>query len=172
MYDPYLAYSPFRLQEAQLEEQQRQFDVRTGLYKQAFERNKETGTGLTSLIDTYNKSFAEAKAANEAKYQQALGLVDQTTGQQRADVLSQFQGQRANTMQQLARTGLGNTTVGSTLQQGLQREQTGALNRVSDQMLGTKLGVMQGFEYKYPDTDVVSTGIKALTDLATSYPSF
>jgi len=150
--------------------QRAMFNTKMDAWNRMFQSQQERG-GFADLMNSYNTAFAQAKAQNEQKYQQQLGLVDQTTGQQRDDVISQYQKQSANTMQRLARTGLGNTTVGDTLQQGNVRERTSALNRLSDQMTQQKLGVMQGFNYQAPDPGVVSTGIKALAPQF-NYPTF
>jgi hypothetical protein len=161
-----------------LAEQQRQFNTKLGFYKDIFAKQAETAgkttTGLDALINSYNTAYSEAKAQNEAKYQQQLGIAGQASGQQRSDVLSQYQQQRSNAMQQLARTGMANTTVAPTLQSGIQREQQSALNRVSDQELATKLGIMQNFEYKYPEPGITQTGMQTLADAYRnmySYPS-
>jgi len=156
----------------ELTEQAREFNAKYQLYKDIFEQQKSAYSqqgGIGSLIDQYQKAFAEAKFANEQKYQQQLGAVSQTSGQQRTDVLSQYQQQRSNAMQQLARTGLANTTIAPTLQSGIQREQQAALNRVSDQELAAKLGVMQNFEYKYPEQGITQSAIQAMAN-AFSYP--
>ena len=147
------------------------FDARREDWDRMFRSQQEQRGGFADLMNSYNTAFAQAKAQNEQKYQQQLGLVDQTTGQQRDDVISQYQKQSANTMQRLARTGLGNTTVGATLQQGNVRERTSALNRLSDQMTQQKLGVMQGFNYQAPDAGVVQSGIQALAPQF-NYPTF
>ena len=151
-----------KFQFAQLGQQQRQFESQMGLYQQILGQQQQGRTGLTGLIGQYQQQFQQAKAANEAKYQQALGVVGTNTGQQRADVLSQYQGQRANAMQQLARVGMANTTIAPTLQAGIQREQQGALNRVSDQAMQARLGVMQGFQYKYPEPGITQAAIGAM----------
>ncbi len=156
---------------AGLGQQQSQFESQMGLYQQILGQQQQGRTGFTGMIDQYNQAFQQAKAANEAKYQEALGVVGTNTGQQRADVLSQYQGQRANAMQQLARVGMANTTIAPTLQAGIQREQQGALNRVSDQAMQARLGVMQGFEFKYPEPGITQAAIGAMAPRF-QFPSF
>jgi len=150
------------LQEQQLAEQQRQWNERLGLYRDWLGQQKEGTGGISNLYSAYQNQFAEAQAANEAKYKAQLGLVDQTSGQQAADIRSSYGKQRSSALQNLARTGLSNTTVGSTVTQGLQREESSSLNRLADQLLGTKLGVMQGFNYQTPDTGPLQSLIAAL----------
>ena len=167
-------YSPLesgQFQREQLGQQQSQFEAQMGLYQQILGQQQQGRTGLTGMIDQYNQAFQQAKAANEAKYQEALGVVSTNTGQQRTDVLSQYQGQRANAMQQLARVGMANTTIAPTLQAGIQREQQGALNRVSDQAMQARLGVMQGFEFKFPEPGITQAAIGAMAPRF-QFPSF
>ncbi len=169
--NPNLAFYQAQLPYAQLEQQQGQFESQMGLYQQILGQQQTGRTGLTNMINQYQQAFQQAKTANEAKYQEALGVVGSNTGQQRADVLSQYQGQRANAMQQLARVGMANTTIAPTLQAGIQREQQGALNRVSDQAMQARLGVMQGFEFKYPEPGITQAAIGAMAPRF-QFPSF
>ncbi len=160
-----------RVTRMQLGAREKEFDKQMWFYNQILGQQKQQAGGLTGMIDQYNQAFQQAKAANEAKYQEALGVVGTNTGQQRADVLSQYQGQRANAMQQLARVGMANTTIAPTLQAGIQREQQGALNRVSDQMMQARLGVMQGFEHKFPEPGITQAAIGAMAPRF-QFPSF
>ncbi len=146
-------------------------DKQMWFYQQVLGQQKQQVGGLTGMIDQYNQAFQQAKAANEQKYQEALGVVGTNTGQQRADVLSQYQGQRASAMQRLSRLGMANTTVAPTLQAGIQREQQGALNRVSDQAMQARLGVMQGFQYKFPEPGITQAAIGAMAPRF-QFPSF
>lgn len=157
-----------QMQEEQLAQQQNQWSQKLDLYKQLLNQRTQQQTGLAGIVDQYNKSFAEAKAANEAKYKQALGLTDQVSGQQAADIRSSYAKQRSTALQNLARSGMSGTTVGATLQQGLGREENAALSRLSDQLLGTKLGVMQGFQYQEPNAQIPTALIQALSQ----QPSF
>ncbi len=145
--------------------------VQQEFYNKMLGQQQQQVGGLTGMINQYQQQFQQAKAANEAKYQEALGVVGTTTGQQRADVLSQYQGQRASAMQQLARVGMANTTIAPTMQAGIQREQQSALNRVSDQMMQARLGVMQGFEHKYPEPGITQAAIGAMAPRF-QFPSF
>ena len=153
----------YELQARSLAQQDRQWREKLEFYKDLLGKRNIQTDQLGGIVNNYNEAFAQAKAANEAKYNQALSLPDQYSGQRAADIRSQYANQRSAALQNLARTGLGNTTVGSTLTQGLAREQTSALNRLSDQVLQQKLGVMQNFEYKYPETAIPTALITALT---------
>lgn len=156
------------IQTRQLKEQQRQFDLKYGLYKDLMAGWSQQNTGLNNLLNQYNQAYNEAKFKNEQKYNQMLGVVDSTTGQQRADTISNFQQRQADEMQNLARLGMANTSGASTLKQGVARDQQSALNRLADQMAQTKLGVMQNFEYKGLDPQVFATAISAA---APKYPT-
>ena len=109
-------------------------------------------SAINSLISSHNQAFAEAKAMNEARYQQLLNIANQTTGQRMTDVRSDYAMKGADIAQQLARTGLANTTIAPTMQMGLEREKQSALNRVADELQGTKLGIIERREDMYPDT--------------------
>jgi hypothetical protein len=102
-------------------------------------------TGLTSLVNAYNMSYDQAKASNQARYNQMLGIADQTTGQRAADITSQYGQQSANSMQNLQRLGMANTTVAPTMNVGIQREKSSALNTLADQMQATKLGIINNY---------------------------
>jgi hypothetical protein len=100
------------------------------------------GTGMEALVNQYNTAYQEAKAHNEKLYADMLGIVDQNTGQRAADIGSGYGEMSANAMQQLSRLGMSNTTVAPTLNMGIEREKQSSLNRLSDEMQGTRLGVM------------------------------
>ena len=107
--------------------------------------------GLQSLVSNYNQAYGEAKAANEARYQQMLNIANQTTNQRAADIQSSYNQQSSDAMQQLARLGMGNTTVAPTTQMGIEREKQDSLNRNADQMQQTKLNIINQREDAYPD---------------------
>jgi len=113
--------------------------------------------GLEALVRNYNIAYQQAKAANEARYQQMLGITRQTTGQRAADIRTAYGEQEANIMQQLARQGMAGTTIAPTMQMGVQREQQSALNRLADLMQQTTLGIMERKEDKYPDLSALQS---------------
>jgi hypothetical protein len=116
-------------------------------------REAQTGIGdsMQSMIENYNLAFGEAKEANEARYQQQLGIADATTGQRLADVSSAFGRQGADIGQRLAGLGMSGTTIAPTMQLGVERERQSALNRTADEMQQTKLGIIGAREDQYPD---------------------
>ena len=119
----------------------------------------ETQTGLQNLVQGYNVAYEQARRANEQRYQQLLSGADESIAQRQvagqemlgtlgdisqqeaADIRSEYGQQRSNIMQQLARQGMGGTTVAPTMGLGVQREQSAALNRLADAFARTKLGV-------------------------------
>jgi len=109
-----------------------------------------------NLVNEYNKAYNEAKTANETRYNQMLGLIDQNTGQRMSDVRSDYMRNGSDIMQQLARLGMSNTTVAPTMQFGNQREMQSALDRTSDELMGTRLGVMERRTDAYPDLSAVA----------------
>jgi len=139
-----------------------QWDWEKQKYADELKQSKAAGTSLSKLINQYNQGWAEAKAANEARYQQGLGIIDQTTGQREADIRSDCAGQRSDIMQQLARTGMGNTTISPTLGLGVEREKQSALNRLADSLQGTKLGWIERREDEYPESDMIVSLINQL----------
>lgn len=122
----------------------------------------QAASGLSSLVSSYNQAYEQARAANEERYQQLLDIADQTTQQRAADIRSAYGRQSSDIMQQLARTGLANTTVAPTLQMGVQREQQSALNRLADTMQQTKLGIIERRTDAYPDRGALSQTIQSL----------
>lgn len=111
----------------------------------------EVQGGLQSLVANYNQAYGQAKAANEARYQQMLRIADQTTNQRAADITSDSASASASAMQNLARLGMANTTVAPTLKMGFDREKNESLNRNADQMQQTKLGIIERRADDYPD---------------------
>jgi hypothetical protein len=108
-------------------------------------------SGLSSLINNYNQAYAEAKAANESRYQQALGILNQNTGQRMADIRSDAGNERSRIFQNLARSGLGASSVGNVESRGIDRIMNENLNRASDELAGSKVGLIERRQDPYPD---------------------
>lgn len=137
-----------RLQSEMTEWQYKQQRSQAAYDKKAVGR---LGEGYESMLENYNRAFGEATAGNEARYQQLLGIADQTTGQRMADVSSAYNRQESDAMQRLAGLGMGNTTIAPTIRSGIERERQAALNRTADQMQQTKLGIIERRDDEYPD---------------------
>ncbi len=109
------------------------------------------GEGFGLMLEKYNEAYGQAREGNEARYQELLGIADQTTDQRLADVSSAYNQRGADIQQRLIGLGMGNTTVAPTMQFGIERERQSALNRTADQMQQTKLGIIERKEDNYPD---------------------
>ena len=142
---------------------QEQWNWQKKLYGQQQKLGEQAATGLSGMIGQYNTAYEEAKAANEQRYQAMLGITDTTTGQRAADIRSSYGEQGAQQQQQLARLGMSGTTIAPTMQMGVQREQQSALNRLADQMQGTKLGIMERRTDEYPKSDIIMSLVQALS---------
>lgn len=149
-----LQQQEFDLQTQQWNWQVEQYKQQQALQQQAADKSM---AGLNQLINSYNTSFNAAQALNESQYQAEMAAAGTETGQKRADVISAFQAQGAQQNQQLAKLGMGNTTVGQSLGQGNLRQQQAALNTVADTSLQTKLGIMENRNIMYPTTDIISS---------------
>ena len=116
-----LQQQEFDLQTQQWNWQVEQYKQQQALQQQAADKSM---AGLNQLINSYNTSFNAAQALNESQYQAEMAAAGTETGQKRADVISAFQAQGAQQNQQLAKLGMGNTTVGQSLGQGNLRPPT------------------------------------------------
>jgi hypothetical protein len=118
---------------------------------------KRAGAGLQQLVSNYNQAYNEAKTANEARYQQALGILNQNTGQRLSDIRSDAGGERARVFQSLARSGLGGSSVGNVESAGITRRMNEELNRTSDALAGSKVGLIERRQDPYPDQGSLAT---------------
>ena len=134
---------------------QEQWDLQKQMYQQRLAAAQEGAGSLTELVNQYNTAYGAARTANEQRYQEMLGITDRTTNQRQMDIRSDFMGQQSDTMQQLARLGMGNTTIGSVLGQGNQRAMQASLNRSADELQGTRLGIMERRTDEYPRSDII-----------------
>lgn len=121
----------------------------------------QAGTAaLGGAVGQYNRAFGQARTANEQRYQQMLqiadqdyaqqgrgyqamlGTIGQETGQRAADIRSETESQVSDYRQQQSRLGLSNVYQPSIVG-GIRREGQSNLNRLTDALLGRKLGVQQ-----------------------------
>ena len=109
------------------------------------------GKGLSTLINNYNQAYQEAKTANEARYQQALGILNANTGQRLSDIRSDAGTERSRIFQSLARNGLGASSVGNVEAAGVTRRMNEELNRTSDALATSKVGLIERRQDPYPD---------------------
>ena len=111
--------------------------------------------GLSGMVNQYNTAYGEAKAANEARYQELLGSVNATTDTRSADIRGGASEESSNMMQRLARLGLSNTTVGSSLQGGINRRKEMALDRSANEFSREKRGIIERRSDEYPQSDII-----------------
>lgn len=131
--------------------EQRVTSERQRVEAQQQEQATRNTAAMQGLVESYNQAYGAARESNEARYQQLLGIANETTGQRQVDITSGFQQQSSDAMQQLARLGMSNTTIAPTLQQGFERERQSALNRAADEGQQTKLGIIERREDAFPD---------------------
>jgi len=115
------------------------------------------GGALAQLVASYNKAYGEAKTANEKRYEQMLGLIGDTGGQQKKDVEELYKGYGSNIQQAYARMGLSNTTIPTQLMQGVKREEASALNRLAFSLQEPTLRIMEGRTDEYPDASIIAS---------------
>jgi len=128
----------------------------TGGTKITMKRSGSSGGGggygnVDLLIREYQKAYDAAKAANEQRYEQILGEIGNLGVQREADIRTEY-GNRLTQMQQdLVSRGLTGTTVLPSIQQSNLNDQTSAVNRLKEDLLAQKLGVMERRDDTYPD---------------------
>lgn len=136
-----------------------------GNYNKSFESankaNEERYQQLLGLSDqdigqqgsqkTFRDMYALAGRRGSAEmtrtdnsFQQMLNLTRANTGQRLADIRSDYGNRAADQQQQLARLGMGNTTVGNAMSQGNTRELQSSLNRASDELSGREIDLLGG----------------------------
>jgi hypothetical protein len=162
--------------EATNAEKKREFDVTQQNYQDQVAAQKTAasavGTGLQSLVNSYNLAFATAKAEGESRYQQMLSIADQTTGQQAADIRTTYANKQSSALQNLAKLGMSNTTIGSTLALGNARSEAAAQNTLADTMQQTKLGIIanKASDASYaPDKSAITSLINSATSNTGAY---
>ena len=156
----------YELRSTALKDQRDAFNRQQGLAEQQWgaqqqqlklrnEGAEKGASSLSQLVNEYNLAYGEARGANERRYQGMLDIADQTTGQRQADIRQDYMGQQSDMMQQLARLGMGNTTIGANLGMGIQRGMQESLNRSSDTAQQTRLGIMERRTDAYPENDMI-----------------
>ena len=112
---------------------------------------KMSSSAIKGAMDEYYAEQKKANEANEARYQQLLGIADTTTGQRAKDLTADFGNQQSMAMQNLADLGLANTSGASTIRGGFGRKKNEALDRLADTMQQTKLGIIERRTDAAPD---------------------
>ncbi len=78
----------------------------------------------------------------QGRFQEMMNVLNQRTGQRGEDIRGSARGRSAAISQQLARIGMGNTTVGTSLRGGVERDMQAELRREADTQQGARLGVL------------------------------
>ncbi len=147
--------------------QQRLAEEQWGMQKDIYQRQVtgagQMAEGIEGLVDQYNRSYGEARTANETRYQEMLGIADRTVDQRSADIQGAYGQQSSNIMQRLARQGLAGTTIAPTMRTGVEREKQAALDRSKQQLAGTRLGIMERREDEYPSSDIIMSLVNAFS---------
>jgi hypothetical protein len=145
--------------------------VSPATYSSMFASN--TFSDPNALASDYTQKYAEAKAANEGRYAQgmqgygdlhnrAMGNLANLSNQNAADIRNTAADQTAANNQRMTSLGLSGTTVGSSLNNGVNREMNASLNRNNDEMIkmqndtdasttGAQLGFLERRSDPYPD---------------------
>ena len=113
--------------------------------------------GLGRLVGSFNRATGRARQANTGRYRRMLNIAGRTTDQRARDIRQGGRESLATQKQQLARQGMGGTTVGQTLGEGVRRGTESNLNGLADQMQGTRLGIMERRTDEYPDSGMITT---------------
>ncbi|KKM81788.1 hypothetical protein LCGC14_1326290 [marine sediment metagenome] len=78
----------------------------------------------------------------QGAFKQMLNLTRANTGQRLADIRSDYFNRGADQQQKLARLGMSNTTVGTTLESGNLRDMEASLDRASNELSGREIGIL------------------------------
>ena len=108
------------------------------------------------LTNQYQKAINDANAANESRYQQALGNLEGVGTSQRADINQRFNSSQSSVNQSLVDSGLANTTVLPTMRQGVERNRQSALGeletglaRERNQIIQSRNDIAPNLEFLY-----------------------
>lgn len=132
-----------------------QWGMQKDIYGRQIAAAGQVGESLTGLVDQYNTAYGEARAANEERYQQIIGISDATVDQRSADIQGAYGNRQADVLQRLARTGLSNTTIAPTMTAGIERDKQAALDRSKQEFAAQRIGVRERREDEYPSSDII-----------------
>jgi hypothetical protein len=95
----------------------------------------------TSMQGAANKYGQAIENAYSKPYANAMGYANQMGAQQQRDIRQNYANLNAQTAQNLAQSGLGNTSVGSSMRAGNTRLQQADLNSLAESLAGQKIGI-------------------------------
>lgn len=107
--------------------------------------------GQGGLAQTVQQQMDKANAANEQRYQQLLGLSGQLSDADYQRAAQQGQMQLGRVDQSLVGAGLGNSTIKSTMEQGVNNNTLINENLAGDQGIRAAMGIVQGRTDQQPN---------------------
>ncbi|MDD4984086.1 MAG: hypothetical protein PHH82_04600 [Candidatus ainarchaeum sp.] len=144
---------------------------------------KATSSSSGSLLDGYKKAQDEAKKANEERYAEilkgyedmyskSLSVLDNYGTQAIADIAEKYKSVEGAGMQDLASSGLYNSTIRPSVRSSVAKEQLGAQTRLGEeialqkaqlgaQLQQAKLGFQERREDTYPDSALLANLMKS-----------
>ena len=104
----------------------------TDLFSRWGQIGTRPGTSMTIAPNT----------GRQARFQEQMDVINRRTGQRGTDIRGGAQRRSEAISAKLGRIGMGNTTVGNTLQAGVTRDMEAELRREADTQQGARLGVL------------------------------
>jgi hypothetical protein len=108
------------------------------------------------LIQQYQKAMEDARAATESRYQEALGNLEGVGVQEQADINARYTGAGSAVNQSMVSSGLSGTSVLPTMQMGVERERTSALNRLATDLAREKNSIIASRNDIPPDLQLLA----------------
>lgn len=100
---------------------------------QAYQRQK--------LSDEMQQAMDEAKEQTEKRYEESMKDLENVGAQERADIGTRFDASRSGVNQALISSGLSGTSVLPSMQRGVERERTSALNRLATDLARERIAL-------------------------------
>ena len=98
------------------------------------EQTNPAAYGRNQLSEQYQTALDDAKSKTEERYQEALSNLDGVGEQEGADIDTRFDSSSSAVNQSLVSSGLSGTSVLPSMQRGVERERTGAQNRLASML--------------------------------------
>lgn len=136
---------------------QEQWDWQKSRYADQQEGMAGAASGLGRLVGSFNRATGKANRANRGRFRRMLDITGRTTDQRARDIRQGGRESLATQKQQLARQGMGGTTVSQTLGEGVRRGTESNLNRLADQMQQTRLGILERRTDEAPDPNIITS---------------
>lgn len=105
---------------------------------------------MMNILAEARQRQQEARAANEARYQQLLAETEQRGGQEREDIRQRYEDVFQRGRQDLTSAGLAGTTALGGLRRGVAEAETGAAGRLEERLRGERMGIIERREDIYP----------------------